>query len=803
MQLGIFVMVVIVVLVADVGRAAILDPMTAMKDDISRIKVMMETVGERMERFNDLYLNKLETRLLNSATSLAHIDSNVKNLQERAHVWDTFQLHVSAWNEQIKSVDKKLDILSRGAEKWEIIDEKMATLLPLDDRLTKLMTKLQETDAKVAEIQQKLNSNKGGGTNGNNGAAGTAMASNAEAPLFSEYTSRGVLSALKDIEIKVNKIANGGDTSNGSPNGHHHQQTDKTNGRSSRDNELLLELQQKTFDVVNDVAGKVDFILDRTPVVVVSNKRQNGGGGGGGKQAAQGLDSDNSEDVYDDGDSDYSTTNGGENGNGNGNGGMNAAAERSFVKTWRRMLQPVRRANQKFGSLDKMLVQLEKMVNASSVLVRRDAEVREITDDLAALLECCRGNDVGWRGLTKSLEALGEAIKAGQTAENQCVNEADLQTRLQHTQTELVRQMGDAFKEQMTAGVDRIRQTCIGQRKKSLAVSHNHHQHSGGGGNGTGQYLGLTGDGDESTTEGAVASQGQATPVGPDSASGGGKRTDVKQSTPSSSVGGPGGATGGKTGVRGCHDLRLAGETETRTYSLASGKELNEGGRDYNTRFCDMTTDGGGWTVIQRRGDYGQPRENFSVNWRDYKLGFGQLDREFWFGNDFIHRLTNEHDVVLRVELWDFEDGHVYADYESFRVDSEEDLYRLWVEGYQGNATDSLGSHNGYAFSTFDRDNDEAPPCCPCAPAYGGGWWFYSCFEANLNGEYHVNPIENDYFRGIIWELWRGDYSLRAVELKIRPHDFPRMLPLVTSTTIATPLSPDVMGPDDSIPEDP
>lgn len=53
-------------------------------------------------------------------------------------------------------------------------------------------------------------------------------------------------------------------------------------------------------------------------------------------------------------------------------------------------------------------------------------------------------------------------------------------------------------------------------------------------------------------------------------------------------------------------------------------------------------------------------------------------------------------------------------------MDSEEDLYRLWVEGYQGNATDSLGSHNGYAFSTFDRDNDEAP----VSQSYG---LLYSC----------------------------------------------------------------------------
>ncbi|XP_065566182.1 techylectin-5B-like [Artemia franciscana] len=164
--------------------------------------------------------------------------------------------------------------------------------------------------------------------------------------------------------------------------------------------------------------------------------------------------------------------------------------------------------------------------------------------------------------------------------------------------------------------------------------------------------------------------------------------------------------------------------------------------------------------------------QNFSLSWQDYRFGFGDLNKEFWFGNDYIHRLTNEFDMILRIDLWDFEGNRVYAEYETFKVDSEEDQYRIWVGGYKGNATDSFSTHSGYAFSTWDRDNDEAPPCCPCAPAYGGGWWFYSCFEANLNGAYHRKPMDNDYYRGIIWEMWRGDYSLRATEMKVRPRNF-------------------------------
>lgn len=54
--------------------------------------------------------------------------------------------------------------------------------------------------------------------------------------------------------------------------------------------------------------------------------------------------------------------------------------------------------------------------------------------------------------------------------------------------------------------------------------------------------------------------------------------------------------------------------------------------------FCDMS-DGGGWTVIQRRSN---GKENFNRKWDDYKLGFGKFqgkNDEYWLGNDHIHDL--------------------------------------------------------------------------------------------------------------------------------------------------------------------
>ena len=102
---------------------------------------------------------------------------------------------------------------------------------------------------------------------------------------------------------------------------------------------------------------------------------------------------------------------------------------------------------------------------------------------------------------------------------------------------------------------------------------------------------------------------------------------------------------------------------------------------------CDMTTEGGGWTVFQRRLD---GTVDFYLDWASYKNGFGNLNGEFWLGNDNLHRLTAAANVTLRVDLKDFDGNITYAKYTTFKVADESDKYRLMIGGYSGTAGDSM-----------------------------------------------------------------------------------------------------------------
>ena len=103
-----------------------------------------------------------------------------------------------------------------------------------------------------------------------------------------------------------------------------------------------------------------------------------------------------------------------------------------------------------------------------------------------------------------------------------------------------------------------------------------------------------------------------------------------------------------------------------------------------------MVTDGGGWTVFQRRLD---GSVDFFRGWESYKNGFGNLNGEFWLGNDNLHRLTAAGNVTLRVDLEDFEDDIRYAEYTTFKVAEEGDKFRLLIGGYDGTAGDSMAVH--------------------------------------------------------------------------------------------------------------
>ncbi|XP_052132077.1 uncharacterized protein LOC127751883 [Frankliniella occidentalis] len=104
--------------VGAVGPAApsperLASPAERFAEDVAELRSTTADIGEQLRSFNELYVGKLESRIVSTATSLSGLQSNVERLLDRAHVWDTLQLHVAAWSEQMHTLSSKMDLLSR------------------------------------------------------------------------------------------------------------------------------------------------------------------------------------------------------------------------------------------------------------------------------------------------------------------------------------------------------------------------------------------------------------------------------------------------------------------------------------------------------------------------------------------------------------------------------------------------------------------------------------------------------------------------------------------------------------------
>ena len=182
---------------------------------------------------------------------------------------------------------------------------------------------------------------------------------------------------------------------------------------------------------------------------------------------------------------------------------------------------------------------------------------------------------------------------------------------------------------------------------------------------------------------------------------------------------------------RSCLDLLNNGFNKSGKYDIKPYLNITR------TVYCDQDTEGGGWTVFLRNS---HGLVTFNKRWAEYKNGFGNVEYDFWLGNEFLYNVTklyNSH-ISKTVELYVIvaatDDLSSYAMYKNFAVLSEATSYKLQVSHhFKGTMGDALESHNNMKFSTKDRDNDQFAG--DCADANGGyGWWYDKCYDTLLTG---------------------------------------------------------------------
>jgi len=171
---------------------------------------------------------------------------------------------------------------------------------------------------------------------------------------------------------------------------------------------------------------------------------------------------------------------------------------------------------------------------------------------------------------------------------------------------------------------------------------------------------------------------------------------------------------------------------------------------------CDMTTDGGGWTMVLLNSNFAGPMD---VNWYDTVNTnnirgsiAGSLDDGFdqWLGVKYWNSIG----TTLRVEAGASSTSMVHRATYTFSLDAGSN-YAINLSNENiiihaaGTASPGLYTyHNGRQLSAYDVDHDIYSNNCSQVSGADQPWWYGACWSGSFWGSNHGTYVLKAYWTG-------------------------------------------------------
>lgn len=205
--------------------------------------------------------------------------------------------------------------------------------------------------------------------------------------------------------------------------------------------------------------------------------------------------------------------------------------------------------------------------------------------------------------------------------------------------------------------------------------------------------------------------------------------------------------------------ITLSAEESVNVYC-----NLRESTRNWNlgAQFTKLR----GWLAVQRRNN---GTLNFDRSWTDYQKGFGDLDGDFWLGNEVLFRLINSSQSRVLVFIRYYAKSYSYY-YRFFMRDIK---MKNATEGYQllysgssyTTVIGNMGPKSRSHFATNDNTTFHDERC----PPVNGGWWYTSyprckLRDQNPNSRYTtLTTDQGEQYLGLIAP--NGDINITGSEV--------------------------------------